>query len=401
MRAIVLEFSMLKIGLTMLLSKFSKSAYYGPFSIVKFQKNYPEPKRPSDEWVKIRTKICGICGSDIRLITLSESTFLYPNTSFPLVPGHEIVGCIEDAGGSEFRKDERVVVNPVLPCKIRGFDECEYCRMGHFAVCKNTDRGRISPGIFIGTCRDIPGGWAEYTVAHRDAVLRVPDEISDENAVFAEPVTIGIHATLRSFPKDDEMVAVVGCGVIGLATIAALRYFGFKGEIIGIEKNEKLSEVARIFGANRVIVGDPIDGIAEITGGRVYKPPMGKKVLVGGGADVVYECVGTAEAFSTSLRIARPLGKVVVAGTISKVKADLAPIFARELEILGAFGSGREKIGGEIRNPFEMAIDILRKRDFSILLTHKYSLEEYKKALWAAINKKKSGAIKVAFQIKG
>jgi threonine dehydrogenase-like Zn-dependent dehydrogenase len=400
MRAIVLELNFLKVGLTMFLSKFSKSAYYGPLSIVKYRRDYPEPKLPSEDWVKLKTRICGICGSDVRLITLSESTYLYPMTSFPLIPGHEIVATVEETGKNvgDFQRGERVVVVPALPCRVRGFEECEFCRMGRFALCKNTDRGTISPGIFVGICRDVPGGWAEYTIAHHDALIRVPDEIPDENAVFAEPLTVGIHTALRAFPEEDDIVAVVGCGMIGLATIAALRHLGFRGEIWGIERNERLSEIAKNFGASRVIVGDPISEIAELTGGRVYRPPMTGKVLVGGGVDIAYECVGTAESLDTCLRIAKPLGKVVVAGTVSKVPIDLAPIFAKELEVLGIFGASYEKVGGEIKNPYEIAFDMMRKRDFSCLLTHTFPLEEYRKALWTVLNKRKSGAIKVAFR---
>lgn len=399
MQAIVLELSLPRAAVTLLLSKFSSRAYYGPFSILKYRKDYPEPKLPSQDWLRIRTKLSGICGSDIRLITLSESFYLFPQTSFPLIPGHEVVGIVEKVGKEvkELQPGDRVVLDPVLPCKIRGFENCESCKKGHFAVCLNTDRGKISPGIFTGICRDTGGGWAEYLVAHESQLIGIPKSISDENAVFTEPLAIGIHSALRAFPKDDQTVAVVGCGIIGLATISALRYLGFKGKILGIEKNEKLIKIAKRFGADEVIVGNPLDEIARLTGGRVYKPPRGGKVLVGGGVDIVFECVGTADAVDTAIRIAKPLGKVVIAGTVSNVCLDLAPIFSRELEILGTFGCGYEEIEGEKRRTFDIAIEMLRKIDFSELLTHKLAIKDYKKALWAAINKKKSGAIKVAF----
>ncbi|MCS7143845.1 MAG: zinc-binding dehydrogenase [Archaeoglobaceae archaeon] len=399
MRAIVLELSLLKAGFTLFLSKFSKSAYYGRFSIVKYYKDYPEPRLPDEDWVKVKTKICGICGSDIRLITLSESFYLYPLTSFPLIPGHEIVGVVEEAGKEvkNFQPGDRVVVDPALSCEVRGLELCEACRKGHTASCSNTDRGKISPGIFTGICRDTAGGWAEYFLAHESQLIKVPDDIKDENAVFAEPLSIGIHSALRSFPSEDQKVAVVGCGIIGLATIYALRHLGFSGEIWGIEKNEKLISIAKNFGADEVIVGDPIEEIANLTGGRVYKPPRGGKLFVGGGVDTVFECVGTAEAVDTALRIVKPLGNVVVAGTVSKVCLDLAPIFSKELKIIGTFGCGYEEVNGK-RRTFDIAIEILKKKDFSELLTHIFSIEEYKKALWSAINKKKSGAIKVAFK---
>ncbi|MEM1577076.1 MAG: zinc-binding dehydrogenase, partial [Archaeoglobaceae archaeon] len=130
------------------------------------------------------------------------------------------------------------------------------------------------------------------------------------------------------------------------------------------------------------------------------KPPRGKKLFVGGGVDVVFECVGTAEAVDTALRIAKPLGKVVIAGTVSNVCLDLAPIFSKELEVIGTFGCGYEEIDGERKRTFDIAIEMLKNKDFSELLTHTFSLKDYKKALWTAINKKKSGAIKVAFKFE-
>ncbi|MEM3139183.1 MAG: zinc-binding dehydrogenase [Archaeoglobaceae archaeon] len=402
MQAVVLELSLLKAGLTLMLAKFSKSAYYGPLSIVKYHEDYPEPRLPAENWLKVKTRLCGICGSDIRLITLSESFYLFPLTSFPLIPGHEVVGIVEEVGKEvrDFQPGDRVVIDPALSCRVRKLELCESCKKGHLAVCQNTDRGIISPGIFTGICRDTAGGWAEYLVAHESQLVKVPKSISDENAVFAEPLAVGIHSALRAFPEEDQKVAVVGCGIIGLMTISALRHLGFSGEILGIEKNSKLVDIAKRFGADEVIAGDPVEEIANRIGGRVYKPPRGKKLFVGGGVDVVFECVGTAEAVDTALRIAKPLGKVVIAGTVSKVCLDLAPIFSKELEVIGTFGCGYEEIDGERKRTFDIAIEMLKNKDFSELLTHTFSLKDYKKALWTAINKKKSGAIKVAFKFE-
>ncbi len=399
MKAVVINFSLAKAALTLLLSKISRSAYYGPLSMVRYYPDYPEPELPGEDWVKIKTRLSGICGSDLRIITLSESFYLFPLTSFPFIPGHEVVGTIEKVGASvkDFAEGERVVVNPALACRVRGLEECEACRKGHFAVCYNTDQGRLAPGIFTGICRDTGGGWGEYFVAHESQLVRVPEGLPDENAVFAEPLTIGIHSALRSLPEDDESVAVVGCSIIGIATIAALRYLGFRGEIIGIDVSERQAELAEKFGADRTITGNAIEEIAGITGGRLYRPPMDRPMFVGGGVDVVFECVGSPETVDVALRIAKPLGSVVIAGTVAKMNVYWAPVFAKEFQVLGTFGCGVEEINGEKRDTFDIAVEMLQKQDFSELLTHRFRIEEYRKALWAAINKKDSGSIKVAF----
>ena len=398
MRALVVDLNLFKAALNLLLGRITKSVYYSPLSLLKYHESYPEPKLPGEDWVKIETRLCGICGSDLRVITLEESFYLAPLTSFPFIPGHEVVGEVVEVGdNSNVSEGERVVVNPALCCGVRGLEECEACRKGHFAVCHNTDRGRIFPGIFTGICRDTGGGWAEYFVAHNSQLVNVPASIKDENAVFAEPLTIGIHSALRSFPGDDEVVAVVGCGVIGICTIIALRHLGFKGEIIGIDISERQAEMAKKFGANEVITENPVESIAEMTGGRVYHPPMDKPMFVGGGVDVAYECTGIQRTVDTALRITKPLGRVVIAGTVAKMDVDWAPVFAKELTVLGTFGCGIEEFNVEKKDTFGIALDILQKADLSHLLTHRFAIEDYRKALKAAIEKRKSGAVKVAF----
>ncbi|WP_290597940.1 MULTISPECIES: zinc-dependent alcohol dehydrogenase [unclassified Archaeoglobus] len=399
MKALVVELSLAKAALTLVLKKFTKSVFYSPLSLLRYYPNYPEPKMPGEDWIKVRTRLSGICGSDIRVITLEESFYLEPLTSFPFIPGHEVVGTVEEVGNAvkEFSEGDRVILIPALSCVVRGFEECEACRKGHYAICYNTDRGKLSPGIFTGICRDTGGGWGEYFVAHETQLMKIPDSIKDENAVFAEPITVGIHSALRSFPKDDEIAAVVGCGIIGLCTIAALRHLGFKGKIVGIDVSDKQAELAKKFGADEVITSNPVEKIAEMTSGRVYVPPRDKPMFVGGGVDVVFECVGIAETVDLALRIAKPLGRVVVAGTVAKMNVDWAPVFAKELSVIGTFGCGIEEVNGEKKSAFDIAVEMLQKQDFSELLTHRFRIEEYKKALWAAINKKDSGAMKVAF----
>ena len=112
-------------------------------------------------------------------------------------------------------------------------------------------------------------------------------------------------------------------------------------------------------------------------------------MFVGGGVDVVFECVGSPETVDVALRIAKPLGSVVIAGTVAKMNVDWAPVFAKELQVLGTFGCGVEEINGEKRDTFDIAVEMLQKQDFSELLTHRFRIEEYRKALWAAINKKR------------
>jgi threonine dehydrogenase-like Zn-dependent dehydrogenase len=402
MKALVMDFSLARAALTLALSKISKKAFYGPLSLLSFKKNYPEPKLPDSDWVKVKTEISGICGSDLRLITLKESFYLYPVTSFPLILGHEIVGEIEEVGSGvkEFEEGERVVIDNVLPCRVRGLEECPSCREGRYSICYNFDSGRVSPGIFTGFCRDTGGGWGEYLVANKHQLIKVPDKLNSRKAVFTEPFAICLHAALKARPKDENLIAIVGCGMMGIGIAKALRALGFKGEIIGIDVSKHQLEVAKEFGVSRGIwlkEENAVEAVAGLTGGRVYHPPREKPVLVGGGAEIVFECVGNASTLESCLRIASPGGRVMLVGTASKLSADLTPLFSKEVEVIGVFGSGMEDVNGKKR-AFEMAIELFQKGvDFSPLLTHEFPLESYREALWVAMNKERYKAVKVAF----
>ncbi len=144
-----------------------------------------------------------------------------------------------------------------------------------------------------------------------------------------------------------------------------------------------------------------IEGVAELTGGRVYYPPREKPMFVGGGVDIVFECVGKSQTVDNSLRIVRPGGKVILLGTAGKLAGvDFTPVFSKEIEIKGIFGSGVEKINGKKR-AFELAIELFQKGvDLSPLLTHKFPIERYREALWTAMNKDRSKAVKVAFSFE-
>ncbi len=165
-----------------------------PLLLVSFREDYPEPKILGPEWVKVRSLLSGICGSDIRLITLSESMYLSPLVSFPAVLGHEVVGVVEEVGEGVrgVAEGDRVVLDNVLSCRVRGLDPCPSCREGRYSLCYNFDRGILSPGMFTGVCKDTGGGWGEYFVAHEFQLFKVPSEVRDEDAVF--------HRALCCFP---------------------------------------------------------------------------------------------------------------------------------------------------------------------------------------------------------
>ena len=263
----------------------------------------PIPLLPGPDWVRIKTRLGGICGSDLSVIRLNTSPYYSAFTSFPYTFGHENVGMIAEMGPAVtgWQPGERVVVEPLLWCTPRGFDElCEFCSRGEINRCQRTNDGALAPGLFIGACRDTGGSWSPYFVAHQTQLHRVPEHLSDENALLVEPFAGGLHPALQYLPADDETVLILGAGTIGLSVLAALRALGSQAHILVAARYPFQAEAAKRLGASDVLRGDLYAEIARRTGGAVLKPIIGKQVVTGG-VDRTFECVGSDSALDDAL----------------------------------------------------------------------------------------------------
>jgi threonine dehydrogenase-like Zn-dependent dehydrogenase len=367
--------------------------------------NVPEPTLPNDEWVKIKTRYGGICGTDTGTIHLHTSPYLEPFGSYPLTLGHESVGTVAAVGAraGDLKIGERVVVEPQLWCKPRGFSElCRFCARGEINLCERMNQGVIAAGATMGFCRDTGGSWSEYYLAHACQVYRVPEPVSDENAVLVEPFTIGLHAALQFPPRDEETVLIMGAGVIGLLTLAALRQTGSKANIWVVARYPFQAEAARKLGATEIIdgKGDYYTDIATRTGGNLLKPTIGKRVLNGGGVDLTFECVGNDDSIDDSLRLTRARGRVVIVSVPGIPKTvDWTPFFAKELNVVGSNTSNHvEPYRGEERSAFSIALELMQNGlDLSWLVTHKFKLEDYARAFALLEKRGESKALKAVF----
>ncbi|HET9581424.1 MAG TPA: alcohol dehydrogenase catalytic domain-containing protein, partial [Gemmatimonadota bacterium] len=198
------------------------------------------PPLPGPRWVRVRPILSGICGSDLATVTAQGSTYFSPFVSTPFVLGHEIVGVVEEIGPEARRvaAGERVVIHPPLHCRVRGIEDlCVACRAGETSHCRNVTAGELSAGIQTGYCRDTGGGWSRSLVAHELQLGAVPDGVPDEAAVLIEPYSCCLHAVERAGPLAPTWTAlVIGCGSIGLLTVAALRASGFGGRVVAVAK---------------------------------------------------------------------------------------------------------------------------------------------------------------------
>lgn len=402
MKAIQMIQSIPRYVLTKPIGRAYRPVFWGPLAMLKYH-NVPEPVLPGPQWVKIKTRYGGICSSDLHTLLLEASPALSPFVSFPFTLGHENMGVIAEVGPEVKRLalGDRVVVEPLLPCAVRGIEEpCEFCTRGEISLCQNFAEGQLSPGIGIGNCADTGGSWGVYFVAHQSQVFSVPEKVSDESALLAEPLSVAIHAVMRDLPSDCQTVVVVGAGVIGLCTIAALRTAGSRARVIALARYPFQADMARVLGADEVAHSRQyLEAVARLTSGKLYKPLWGQKVLVGG-VDIVYECVGNASSIDSSLRLARGGGKVILAGLAFMPKGiDWTPIWLMELTIKGSFWCGIEQSQDRRIHGIQLALQWMAegKLDLAPLLTHRFRLADYKRALATTLARRRNSVIKSAF----
>jgi len=402
MKAIVMRAGPARYAVLQALRPINRSfCYSGPFSSVSLE-DIPEPALPSPEWVKIKTAICGFCGSDLNLILMKDSPTAMPFTSFPCVPGHEVCGEIVEAGSAAkgWSAGDRVALCPMLGCEARGITQpCRSCRLGLYSNCENSAEGDIAPGMFTGICSDINGGFAPYLVAHKSQLFRIPGNMTFGSAVLTEPLAVSLQAVLDSRPGNDETILIIGGGVIGLFVVKAIRGLGIQCSITVADPSPLAAEYTVKSGADRVISGDLIGAAVEITGGRAYKPVIGEPVVMGGFTRI-YDTVASSMTLRTAMRILAAGGTLSVLGIGGNVKLDLTPLWLKLQTIKGCFGYGRHTEKGVSRPVFGMALDMLAsgKVRAEEMLTHEFAIEDFRKMIDVNLSKSRHRAMKTAIR---
>ncbi|MBI4538032.1 MAG: alcohol dehydrogenase catalytic domain-containing protein [Gemmatimonadetes bacterium] len=411
MRAIAFSVSIPRYLVGRTFRRISDRAVFGRVSGVRLAE-VPDPPLPGPHWVRLEVMLSGICGSDIGNLTFRASPAMEPFASFPAVLGHEILGRVVEVGAavSRVRPGQRVVVDPVISCAVRGYDGaawCRSCRGGLPATCERAgeegplvvDGRPLARGLTIGYHRDLPGGWSEGMIAHESQLYPVADELDARAAALIEPLSIGVHGALRLGPAADDPVLVIGSGPIALGTIWALRATGFEGLLIAQTKRRHEAELAAVFGATQVVApGDPAREALIGTGASAYLPLVGPEVYAGGGFTLIFDCVGSAVSLDQALRFAAARGRIVVLGCAGRLRnLDLTFLWARELEVRGVLCYGRESWRGMALHTFEVTHQLLCETAAPVarMVTEIFPLEHYRDALSAAAHHGRSGAVKV------
>jgi threonine dehydrogenase-like Zn-dependent dehydrogenase len=411
MKALQFEMNIPKIVLTRTLGLFSYQAFIARFAPVTLT-DIPDARVRGDDWVVVRPTLTGICGSDQKQLLL-KGHFDNPISgiiSFPHILGHESCGVVVEVGAAvtRVRPGDRVVINPWLSCAPRGITPlCSSCAEGHLSLCHNFDAGGLRAGLHLGNCNDAPGAYAARVALHESQVFPLPANVSDEQAVLADPFAVSFHAVIKDPPDGDEpTVLVYGAGTIGLAAVAAVKVVKPKARIVVVARYPQQVEAARRLGASEVLTTrkgkEIIAAIARLTGARPWGSRWHGLPMLAGGVDAVYDSICSPDTIEIGLRLVRPRGIVSIIGVEAPKRFEWTPLYFKELRVVGSNAFGVEEFRGVRKHAIEHYVDLCASGevDLGFLVTHRYPLDDWREAFLTAI-RKKTGCIKVAFRFAG
>lgn len=309
----------------------------------------PDVRRAPGEAL-VRVRRVGLCGSD-----LNSYRGRNPLVSFPRIPGHEIAATIVEL--SEGLPDHlavgmHVTLSPYTSCGI-----CPACRNGRSNACRNNQT--------LGVQRD--GALAEYLSVPADKLYAA--SLSLEELCLVEPLTVGSHAVARAQVAENDVVAIFGCGGVGLGAVAAAAFRGATTVAMDID-DAKLAIAGQAGAAHLVHTKhhDPREALAELTGGD--------------GPDVVIEAVGSAETYRAAVELVAFTGRVVTIGYAKEPVTFETRLFVqKELNILGARNALPEDFRRVIhmleqhRFPVDAVISTLAPLDQTPELLHAWSAD--------------------------
>ncbi|KAG6379664.1 chaperonin 10-like protein [Boletus reticuloceps] len=265
----------------------------------------------SDNQVLLKVTCCGICGTDSHV---HEGEFI---ATFPLIPGHEVIGTIAAVGKNVvgFSEGERCAADPSVTC-----EECFYCRRGQSLLCENYNGRGIT----------MAGGFAEYVVFEAKKVYRIHN-LTDEEATLIEPAACAIHGMDKLNPPVGIDALVIGAGPTGLILAQLLKLNGASRVVIAANKGIKTQIAKKLGAADEYIELDRNDAGAQWEKVRTDNPY---------GFDVVVEATGNEKVANDSINYVRRGGTLMVYGVYSdnaRVHWSPSRIFSDEIKIIGSF----------------------------------------------------------------
>ncbi len=333
--------------------------YHGPGNIALEEKQKPSVKEASDALVKVTHTT--VCGTDLHIMKGDV-----PAVTDGRILGHEGVGVVEDVGAavSNFRMGDKVLISCITSC-----GECEYCRREMYSHC---ERG----GWILGNTID--GTQAEFVrIPHADTSLyHIPDNVDEEALVMVSDILpTGFECgVLKGQVKPGDVMAIVGAGPIGLATLLTAQFYS-PSEIIMVDTDQNRLEVARTFGATKLVHANAVEEIMKLTHGR--------------GVDVAIEAVGIRDTFDICQSIVAPGGHIANIGVHGKsVELHMEKLWSQNVTIT-------TRLVDTVSLPMLLKSVLSGKLKPRLLITHHFNLNEAVKAYATFGNAAKEKAIKV------
>jgi len=308
--------------------------------------DWPEPM-PEPHQVKLRIGAAGICGTDLHIIRGT-----WPSRP-PVVLGHEFCGTVVEVGAAvrTLTLGDRVVgSNPASTC-----GSCRHCRSGNDFMCAE----RVSAGYHI------DGAFAEYLCVDARRCHRLPDHVTFRQAALGEPLAVAVHAVIeRTAVHAGDLVLVSGPGCVGLLTLQVAKLEGARVVVAGLARDRHRLECARSLGADAVVDVEQenvVEVVRELSGGE--------------GADVVYECSGSAASLALCWQAVRKEGTLVPLGIYGgPIETDFNQITLKELRVIGSYGY--------VWSSWRRAVQLLASSSVrtSELVSHEFPLDRFEEA---------------------
>lgn len=306
----------------------------------------------SDDEVLVEMKACGICGSDLM--------DWYLKTRAPLVLGHEPVGTIVKKGKrvNQFCLGDTVFVHHHVACMT-----CHYCLNGDYTLCEQFHKTNIKPGGFA-ECFGVP-----FSNLQLDT-LKIPDDVSFEEATFIEPVGCCVRALRKCAIKDGDSVAIIGAGPTGLIETALSKIYGSSTTIVSDLIDFRL-RFAKKFGAD-VVVNPENEDLPRIVRAETEDR----------GVDIAIVTAPSLEAYKAGIDVCRKGGKLCVfAPTSPGKKLHISPkdLFFSEIQIIPSYSTSHLET--------RAALHLIESHRISVrqLITHRFRLEDVANAFKTAL----------------
>lgn len=322
----------------------------GNFKLEEVQKPIPQENE-----VLVAVRAAGICGSDIPRV---YKTGTY---SYPLIPGHEFSGVVEETGTCVDSRwlGKSVGVFPLIPCK-----KCGPCRKKQYEMCRSYS--------YLGSRRN--GGFAEKVAVPVENLVELPEGVSFEEAAMLEPMAVAVHAMRRMRPTPADTVAVCGLGTIGLLLVMFLKETGVENILAVGNKESQRQAVLRLSIPEENYCNhkekDVEQWITAHTGGA--------------GVDIFFECVGKNETVIQAVNATIPGGKIVLVGNpysdMNLEKPVYWKILRNQLAVTGTWNSSFAFQGDETPELDDWRYVLKKLEEKRIapaeLITHRFPLEE-------------------------